>query len=50
MNWEPIKGAARGVGNGIAAGWDSLSPEARSLVTGLGIGFALGALAVGMLL
>lgn len=44
-----VGAAGRGIASLVASTWAAMSPQARSLTIGLAIGFALGALAVGML-
>ena len=43
-----VGAAGRGIASLAASTWAGMSPQARSLAIGLAIGFALGALAVGM--
>lgn len=45
-----IQSAAHVAGAWIASAWAGMSPSARSLAIGLAVGFALGAIGVGLLL
>lgn len=48
--WAGVRAAAVGIASLVASTWAGMSPEARSFVVGLGIGFGLGAFAVGAFL